>query len=109
MIRHFELRVTGAAHEVGYWCVNGHCTPRMWSAAVPVPERWQCRYCGLPAGRDSAHPPAPVAAAPFKTPLAYLFERRSEADCEALLAEALEGLHARRRNDGRGRPQGSRS
>lgn len=106
MIRNFELRVTEAAHEVTYWCVHGHPTPRLWSAAVAVPELWECRYCGLPAGRD-AHPPDLAATQLFRTPLARLLERRSEAECETLLAEALAGLHARRRGtDTRGRPEG---
>jgi hypothetical protein len=83
--------------EVSYWCINGHRTPRGWSAAVAAPELWECRHCGLPAGQDSAHPPEPAAMRAFKSPLAHLLERRSEAECEALLAEALQGLRARRR------------
>lgn len=106
MIRNSVLGVVEPAREVGYWCRNGHHTSRMWSAEVAAPEQWECRHCGLPAGRDSTHPPGPQQARPFKTPLAYLLERRSEAECEALLAETLQGLAARRRGHERtGGPQ----
>lgn len=98
MTRHLAVRVgeqPSRREEVSYWCVHGHRTSRRWSAGIAVPERWECR-CGLPAGRDRADPPAPRAWQPYKTPLAYLLERRSEAECEALLAEALQSLRARR-------------
>lgn len=87
--------------EVAYWCANGHHTRCSWSATATVPDLWSCRHCGQPAGTDRAHPPEPVAPQPFKTPLAYLLERRSEAECEALLSEALQGLRARRKDRGR--------
>ncbi|MBW0101809.1 RNA polymerase-binding protein RbpA [Pseudonocardia sp. KRD291] len=97
MIPHTTLRVAEPPLEVDYWCANGHHTPRIWSTQVATPDLWECRHCGLPAGRDRAHPPRLVAVPPFKTPLAYLFERRSEVECAALLDEALERLHSRRR------------
>lgn len=81
---------------VSYWCGNGHHTPRRWSADATVPELWEC-HCGLPAGRDRAHPPGPRTWRPFKTPLDHLLARRSEAECEALLDEALQSLRARTR------------
>ncbi|MGD9528127.1 MAG: RNA polymerase-binding protein RbpA [Pseudonocardia sp.] len=103
MIRH--ARVTDGATAppcqlVSYWCVKGHHTPRRWFVDVPAPELWECR-CGHPAGRDRAHPPEPTLWRPYKSPLAHLLERRSEAQCEQLLDEALQRLRVRR---GRGRP-----
>lgn len=109
MIRHLAVgadRQAQPRNEVSYWCRNGHRTGRRWSVGVTAPEQWEC-HCGLPAGRDVADPPAPVGWKPFKTPLAHLLERRSEAECEALLAEALQSLRARR--GGSGRTQGPRS
>ncbi|MGD9525388.1 RNA polymerase-binding protein RbpA [Pseudonocardia sp.] len=98
---------TARRREVSYWCANGHQTRRAWSAAAAVPERWECRHCGLPAGRDDAHPPGPAPTKPYKSPLDHMLERRSEAECEALLAEALQGLRARRRARSRlARPHG---
>lgn len=112
MIRQTGIRAGSEGRlrrEVSYWCMNGHHTSRRWSTAVTAPERWEC-HCGLPAGRDRAHPPEPVAWQPVKSPLAHLLERRSEADCEALLAEALQSLRARRRgSDRRGPARGPRS
>ena len=84
------------ACAVSYWCLNGHHTPRVWSAAAAIPTLWDCRQCGLPAGRDRNHPPHPLPPTRFKTPLAHLLERRSEDELEALLNEALDRLQARR-------------
>jgi hypothetical protein len=100
MTRRATLRGDDAARppeRTRYRCGNGHSTLRTWSAAATAPELWECPHCGLPAGRDRVHPPGPAAPRPVKTPLQHLQERRSEAECEALLAEALERLRARRR------------
>ena len=49
-----------------------------------------------PAGQDQANPPAPVKNEPYKTHLAYVKERRTDEDGEAILDEALAALRARR-------------
>lgn len=51
----------------------------------------------LPAGQDKAHPPEPVPRRPFKTPLVYLRERRSEVELDALLNATLDRVQAHRR------------
>lgn len=84
------------ACTVSYWCLNGHHTPRAWSLAAAIPPLWDCRHCGLPAGRDRNHPPQPQPLTRLKTPLTHLHERRSETELEALLNEALDRLHAHR-------------
>ncbi|MEU7817449.1 RNA polymerase-binding protein RbpA [Pseudonocardia sp. NPDC049154] len=93
---------------MSYWCAHHHHTRLSWSAGAEVPELWVCPHCGLPAGRDVAAPPPPPAYRPFKTPLEYLMQRRTEADCEALLAEALDDLRVRRRAAARDGPHGPR-
>lgn len=95
--------ITELHRTVSYWCLNDHHTTRSWSGAADVPTTWECGHCGLPAGRDNARPPQPVRARPFKSPLAHLMKRRSEAECEALLDEALANLRARRHRGGRRR------
>jgi hypothetical protein len=50
----------------------------------------------LPGGRDQEKPPKPPRNEPYKTHLAYVKERRSDADGEAILAEALAKLRAQR-------------
>jgi hypothetical protein len=105
MIRHTGFLVgieSQPRREVSYWCVNGHHTPRWPSAHSPAPHLWDCRHCGLPAGQDPANPPEPLAVPQFKTPIGYLLERRTEAECEALLAEALQRLRTYRHSRGRG-------
>ena len=60
-----------------------------------VPDTWDCPRCGFPAGRRDT-PPAPPRNEPYKTHLAYVKERRSDADGDAILEEALARLRARR-------------
>lgn len=105
MIRHTGLLVgveSQPRREVSYWCVNGHDTPCWWSAQAKAPDLWECRHCGLPAGQDPAHPPGPRAVPQSKTPMGHLLERRTEAECEALLTEALQRLRAHRHARARG-------
>jgi hypothetical protein len=85
-----------ARRAVGYWCANGHHTKHSFAADVSVPAMWDCPRCGLPAGQDQQNPPARPQAEPYKTHLAYVKERRSQADGEAILAEAMQRLRARR-------------
>jgi len=54
----------------------------------------ECPRCGFPAGQDEANPPAPPRVEPYKTHLAYVKERRTDADGEAILAEALQRLRS---------------
>jgi RNA polymerase-binding protein len=61
-----------------------------------VPALWDCPRCGLPSGLDEDNPPARPHAEPYKSHLAYVKERRSEADADAILAEAMQRLRARR-------------
>ncbi|MFC4002299.1 RNA polymerase-binding protein RbpA [Prauserella oleivorans] len=81
---------------VSYWCANGHESRPSFSVDAEVPEEWDCPRCGLPAGQDQQNPPAAPRTEPYKTHLAYVKERRSDADGEAILAEALEKLRKRR-------------
>jgi len=85
-----------ARQTVAYWCANGHVTEPSFAAEVQPPEVWDCPRCGQPAGPNRAAPPEPARAEPYKTHLAYVKERRSDADGEAILAEALARLHKRR-------------
>ena len=79
-------------HRVTFFCANGHETRPSFAAEAAVPETWDCPRCGLPAGQDKANPPAAPKVEPYKTHLAYVKERRSDADGEAILNEALAKL-----------------
>lgn len=81
---------------VSFWCAQGHETTPSFSVEVATPETWDCPRCGFPAGRDQHNPPAPPKTEPYKTHLAYVKERRTDADGEALLAEALQALRQER-------------
>ena len=83
---------TAPRHRIVFWCAKGHETgPRS------PPRRRSPRRGTAPAaaGRLAAtrtNPPAPPRTEPYKTHLAYVRERRSDEDGEAILAEALAKL-----------------
>jgi RNA polymerase-binding protein len=81
---------------VTFYCANRHEIRPSFASDVAVPEQWDCPRCGFPAGKDSANPPAPLKTEPYKTHLAYVKERRSDADGEAILEEALTKLREKR-------------
>lgn len=79
---------------VAFWCTSGHETRPRFAITALVPDTWDCHRCGRSAGRDRDNPPSGVDLAPRKTHLACLRERRSDADAEILLAEALARVRA---------------
>ena len=79
-------------NRISFWCANKHETRPSFAAEAVVPETWDCPRCGFPAGQDEHNPPAPSRNEPYKTHLAYVRERRTDADGEAILAEALAKL-----------------
>ena len=81
---------------VSFFCANGHETRPAFALDASIPDTWDCKRCGYPAGREEATPPAAPRTEPYKTHLAYVKERRSDADGDALLEEALARLRARR-------------
>ena len=83
-------------NRIPFWCANRHETRVAFASDADVPEFWDCPRCGLPAGQDEQNPPAAPRNEPYKTHLAYVRERRSDADGDALLEEALSRLRARR-------------
>src|ERR1700732_451233 len=77
---------------VSFWCANKHETRPSFATDAAIPETWECPRCGNPAGQNEQSPPAPPRVEPYKTHLAYVKERRSDSDGEAILAEALARL-----------------
>lgn len=82
---------------VSFWCANGHETRPSFAEedGVEIPRSWDCPRCGFPAGPDRDNPPAPTKTEPYKTHLAYVKERRSDADGAVILQEALDTLRDR--------------
>ena len=84
---------------VSYWDALGNETVRYFSAVVSpdeIPEVIDSPHSGLPAGRDKENPPAVAKTEPYKTHLAYVKERRTEEEADALLDDALQQLRERR-------------
>jgi rubredoxin len=79
---------------VSYFCANGHEVRPSFAVeeTVVIPAEWECPKCGFPAGRDRNNPPNPIKNEPYKTHLAYVKERRTDAEGERLLEDALRKL-----------------
>lgn len=92
-----ERGETAPRQRVAYFCANGHETAPMFAVEAQVPDYWECPSCGLPANRDSDNPPPPPRTEPYKTHLAYVKERRSDAEAKEILDEALQTLRAKRK------------
>lgn len=82
--------------RIPFWCANGHESRPAFADEAAIPDTWDCPRCGFPAGQDRNNPPAPTKVEPYKTHLAYVRERRNDADGEAILAEALAKLRGSR-------------
>lgn len=84
---------------VSYWDEMGNETVRHFAANLPeeeIPVTIDSPSTGLPAGRDKENPPSVAKLEPYKTHLAYVKERRTEAEAAELLDDALKQLRARR-------------
>lgn len=79
---------------VTFWCANGHTVRPQFAATAPIPDTWDCHVCDLSAGRDPDSPPSVLGVEAHKTHLACVRARRSDADAEVLLAEALARLRS---------------
>ncbi|MEY4396666.1 MAG: hypothetical protein RLZZ40_422 [Actinomycetota bacterium] len=80
---------------ISYWDQEGNETVRYYAADVPddqIPDTIDSPTTGLPAGRDKNNPPTIQKTEPYKTHLAYVKERRTEAEAQEILADALERL-----------------
>ena len=82
---------------VTYFCSHDHRSVVTFSVEAVVPDTWDCPKCGLPASLDSDNPPPAPKIEPYKTHLAYVKERRSDAEAADILDEAIELLRSRRK------------
>lgn len=85
---------------ISFFCSNGHSLHPSFASTVPeadLPIELDCPSCGLPAGRDKDNPPLVAKIEPYKTHLAYVKERRTEAEAQQILSEALEAVRDRRK------------
>ncbi len=78
--------------KIAFYCANGHESTPSFAQDAAAPTEWDCPRCGLPAGTDKDNPPAPPKTEPYKTHLAYVKERRSGGEADALLDEAMKNL-----------------
>ncbi len=79
---------------VTYWCAEGHPTRPTFALTADTPRAWDCHVCGLVAGPDRENPPVAAALAPFRRHLSCVRQRRTDAEAEVILSEALAKLRA---------------
>lgn len=91
-----ERGETAPRRRVAFFCANGHETRPSFASDAQIPDTWDCPRCGWPAGQDRHNVPSAPHTEPYKTHLAYVRERRSDEDGEALLEEALADLRRAR-------------
>jgi hypothetical protein len=84
--------------DITYFCSGGHRTLISFAVEAAAPDLWDCPRCGLPAGTDADNPPPALKIEPYKTHLAYVRERRSDAEAKDILDEALATLRQRRKS-----------
>lgn len=82
--------------RISFWCANLHETQPSFATDAAIPDTWDCPRCGFPAGKDRDNPPEAPRTEPYKTHLAYVKERRSDTDGEAILSEALDKIRQER-------------
>ena len=78
---------------VVYWCADDHSTSAVFAADVEVPIEWDCRVCSGPSSRERGTAPAAAPQRFFpRTPYEFLMMRRTVADGERILSEALAAM-----------------
>jgi len=83
---------------VTYFCAHDHRSVVTFAAEAVSPDSWDCPKCGLPASLDSDNPPPAPKIEPYKTHLAYVKERRTDAEAADILDEAIQLLRSRRKS-----------
>lgn len=84
---------------ISFYCANGHENHPFFAASVEaedIPQEIDCPSCGFPAGRDKENPPLVAKIEPYKSHLAYVKERRTDAEAKQILDEALQLIRERR-------------
>ena len=89
---------TAPRQRVRYFCARLHESEVTFAVEATVPDSWDCPKCGMPASLDSENPPPAPKIEPYKTHLAYVKERRSDAEAKDILNEAIATLRARRKS-----------
>jgi hypothetical protein len=84
--------------SVMYFCSRDHETVLQFAIEAEVPDSWDCPRCGMPASVDAANRPTAPKTEPYKTHLAYVKERRTDAEAAEILTEALDLLRSRRKS-----------
>ncbi|MEY9873158.1 hypothetical protein ABH931_002640 [Streptacidiphilus sp. MAP12-33] len=77
---------------VSFWCGSGHQTQLSFAIEAVIPETWDCPRCGGPAGSNPEDLPVAEGHAPYMTHMGYVRQRRTQAEGEILLNEALAKL-----------------
>lgn len=83
--------------EVIYRCPRDHEFTVTFAAGVVPPVTWEWCRCGAEGNRDQASQVPDLRAAEHARHVAHVFSRRTQAELETILAEALAEMRAGRR------------
>ena len=82
-----------ARRVANYWCSADHRTSVVFAADIESPVDWECHVCGGPSSMERGTAITPPRPRFFpRTPYEFLMMRRTEADGERILAEALTAM-----------------
>ena len=93
--RQYRKEPLAPRHLVTYHCPAGHEQMVPFLAGVTVPVSFACR-CGAEGHRDGAEGDDTARETARDEHMARVRQRRSQADLEALLADALDRAPSRR-------------
>jgi hypothetical protein len=88
-----------ARQQAAYLCARGHLLTVPFAAGADIPTAWDCR-CGAPASRPGSGQLGPAVEDQHDRRMAQVFDRRTVAELEELLAERLAETGARRKGGG---------
>jgi len=85
---------------ISFICPEKHETQLIFAAEVEIPETWDCKKCGKPALQEGLIEVSKVEEIKeTRTHFDLLLERRSRAELEEILSEALADLKKRREKE----------
>lgn len=81
-----------------YRCSNDHLTSIIFAAEAEVPTEWDCKKCSQKAKLVSGETQEPIVAEKStRTHFDLVLERRTRAELEVILKEAIADLRKRRK------------
>ena len=95
--RHDRPEAPAPRQEVTYHCPRDHEFTVTFAAGVVAPDTWEWCRCGAEGHRDGPGQAANLRAVEHARHMGHVFSRRTQAELDQILAEALAEMRAGRR------------